>query len=202
MDPTPPRAITALTMATLVDTYNSLPSIMEASSRFTDRDTIFAKLAPILSHYDHQFGVCLVHAHCALNPGEKMIATGNVSQPEDVTGATFAYHPERWLANGEPYEFTREHTASPPPELLTEFNKIVGNIGVLGLYFAGVTSGEKRLEWTEGRKNITKVISEPESEGHVETAWIPGTQDPVQFLCTSYCNPIGGGHDVWNHSRT
>jgi hypothetical protein len=181
-------------MMTHVDMYNSLLTVEEASSHFTLRDAIFAKLAPLLSNYDHKFGVCLVHAHCTLHLGEKMVATGNISQPVDVTSSAISHYPERWLANGEPYEFTKEPTASPPPELFAEFNGIVGDVKVLGLYFIGEGPRELNLEWTEGRKNITKVISLDESKGCVETAWLPGTASPVQMACATWCYPEYGSH--------
>jgi len=169
-------------MDAYVDLYNSLPTLGEADDRFTDRDITFAKLAPLLASYQHRFGVCLVHSHCELGPGEKMIATGNVSQPE---AAHTPHYPTRWLHTGEPFEFRTEATPSPPAELIAEFQRIVGNIGVLGLYFAGGHALE--LEWTEGRRNITKVVPKHEP-GNVETGWLPGVENPTQMSCVINCD--------------
>ena len=145
-------------MDSYIEMYNNLPNVCEADERFVERDAIFAKLAPLLSSYNHQFGVCLVHAHCSLEPGEKLIGTGNISQPMD--GNAIPHYPTRWLHTGDPFEFRTEPATPPPSELVSDFQKIVGDIGVLGLYFAGTSAGILELEWTEGRKNITKIVPE------------------------------------------
>ncbi|KJA13497.1 hypothetical protein HYPSUDRAFT_59870 [Hypholoma sublateritium FD-334 SS-4] len=44
-----------------------------------------------------------------------------------------------------------------------------------------------KVEWTEGRMNYTKNITEPES-GTIETAWLPGTDKPLQMVCTIICD--------------
>jgi hypothetical protein len=169
-------------MNTYVDMYNNLPTISQADAHFVDRDITFAQLAPLLSKYNHQFGICLLHAHCALNPGEKMIATGDVCEPVDPpTG--FRYYPERWLSNGEPFEYTTSPTSSPPAELLSEFKRVVGGAGVLGLYFAGASDGELWIERTEGRRNIMEVVSRLENPEAIETAWLPGTANLVRAVC-------------------
>jgi hypothetical protein len=61
------------------------PVIEEADERFTSWQATFTKLAPILAEFNHQFGVCLVHAHCELKQGKKKIAKGNITQPEMAT---------------------------------------------------------------------------------------------------------------------
>src|ERR1700722_18206034 len=49
--------------------YNNLPSIDgEADERFANRNVAFA---PILAKFNHQFGVCLVRAHCELKHGSR-----------------------------------------------------------------------------------------------------------------------------------
>lgn len=167
-------------MDAYVDMYNNLPTLGEADDRFVQRDAIFAKLAPLLASYNHQFGVCLIHAHCSLEPGEKLIGNGNISQPGD--GNIILHYPVRWLHTGEPFEFRTETTSFLPAELISDFQKIVGEIGVLGLYFSGTSAGTLELEWTEGRKNVTKVITEL-VPGNIETAWLPGTNNPTQMAC-------------------
>ena len=157
---------------------------------FVDRTQLFSKLAPLLAAYQYQFGVCLVHAHCKLEEGEKMVASGHVSEPQKDVPC----YPERWLASGEPYEFTKEPTVAPPAALFTEFKAIVGNNDVLGLYAAGDDPhSEKLQEWTEGRKNITRVVTEIDPED-IETGWLPGTADPITMACTKYCRKIDKGH--------
>ncbi|KAF9474082.1 hypothetical protein BDN70DRAFT_962425 [Pholiota conissans] len=177
-------------MDSYVEIYNQLPTLGEAEAKFVDREATFSKLVPLLEKYDYNFGVCLVHAHCTLNPGEKMIATGHVSEPVDAN--TLAHHPVRWLDDGRPFEFTVEPTVSPPDDLITAFKALVGHIGVLGLYYsAGVRPSDDHLEleWTEGRKNITKIISkDANNPANIETAWLPGTKNPVTMSCVIYCN--------------
>lgn len=168
-------------MASYVDMYNDLPSITEADKRFTDRSATFAKLAPLLSRYGHQFGVCLVHAHCVLEPGEMMVGTGDVCQPIKTNTGT-NYYAERWLSNGSPYEFTTSPTFYPPADLVAEFERIVSDIGVLGLYFAGASDDNLRSERTEGRKNITSVVSEPQADD-IETAWVFKGKDLLRVAC-------------------
>ena len=100
-------------MTTMASLYNSLPSLEEATNKFTNRAHIFSKLASLLSKYEHKFGVCLVHVHCKLEESEIMVASGHVSQPE----CNVDCYPVCWLASGEPYEFTKEPIVTPPPEL-------------------------------------------------------------------------------------
>jgi len=162
-------------MTTYENMYNTLPAIQQADARFVNRDPIFEKLAPLLSKFRYQFGICLVHAHCKVEPGEKMIATGNVCQPEDAASFRPPYYAERWLSNGEPYEFTTAPTLDLPKELISEFREIVRD-GVLGLYFVGTAPKGSTLERTEGRKNITETYSGKVQDPHmdiIQTAWLP-----------------------------
>ena len=106
-----------------VQLYNSLPSLQESQARFRNRQEIFEKLSPLLSRFSNKYGVCLVHRHCTLEEGEKMVATGGISSPQRDAKC----HPLRWLATGEPFEFTTEVTEPPPRELLESFRQIVGS---------------------------------------------------------------------------
>jgi len=175
--------------------YNSLPTIEEAHEKFFDRDTIFSKLAPLLTLYDNKFGVCLVHSHCELEEGEVMVASGNISQPERDAQC----YPERWLATGEPYEFNRLPTQSPPPDLFSRFRDIVAGIDVLGLYFVGddYPSGVLQ-EWTEGRTNFTKSVEKARSQD-IETGWLPGTKDPITMTCYRTCERDAGGNNHYKY---
>lgn len=98
-----------------------------------------------------------------------MVSTGNISQPErDVER-----YPLRWLASGEPFEYTQEVTHPPPRDLLDAFQTIVGGVGVLGLFYVHDTydCGKTVVERTEGRKNIVEVTSQTSTDDIV-TAWI------------------------------
>lgn len=180
---------------TYEDMYNALPTIQQADAYFVNRDAILGKIAPLLSKFQYQFGVCLVHAHCKVEPGEKMIATGNVCQPEDA--ASFpSYHAERWLSTGEPYEFTTSPTFDPPKELISKFQEIVRD-GVLGLYFVGTAPKGSTLERTEGRRNITEPYSasgkvKDPNLSIIQTAWLPRmVPDGVIPGCVGECVHCG-----------
>ncbi len=114
-----------------------------------------------------------------------MIAIGNVLEPRSSDIPCYA---ERWLADGQAYEYTITKTPSPPPDLISQFQEIVGTIGVLGLYYSGNSETGLKLEWTVGRANVTKVVTEPPEERTLETAWIPNSTSPVQMECVIYCD--------------
>jgi|ERR1700722_18211814 len=184
-------------MVDYVQMYNNLPSIEEADERFTNREATFAKLAPILAEFNHQFGVCLVHAHCKLEQGEKMIAQGKITQPELNTD--LVHYPDRWLPNGQPFEFTTKPTTSPPAKLVNELQKITGPDGVLGLFYK--SDDVKELEHTEGRKNIMEEVTDLTGTDHLETAWLPNF-DGVTLLagCTKYCQMSLGASGTKKHT--
>ena len=125
-----------------------------------------------------------------------MVATGDVSQPEE----NGEFYPERWLATGEPYEFNREPTISPPQNLFEEFQKIVGDVKVLGLFFIR-DEGKKggiTLERTEGRRNIVEIVPHGTPRRAITTAWLPKQEnaDPARCIlveCTQ-CTDGSNGH--------
>jgi hypothetical protein len=166
-------------MNSITTLYNSLPDVEEADDKFVNRAPIFSKLAQLLTEYDYKFGVCLVHGHCKLEEGEVMIADGLVSQPQRAE----TFYPERWLASGTPYEFNKEPTVSPPPELFERFRRIVDGIDVLGLYYAGKMEPSKIYkERTEGRANLATLTTEV-GQDNIQTGWLPGKIQPVT-TCT------------------
>ena len=119
-----------------------------------------------------------------------MLAEGNVSEPVMLTD-TAVYYPERWLANGKAYEFTTKPTESPPAELIAKFERLVASVGVLGLYYAGDHENTLKLEWTEGRKNITRVLADTENlVGYTETAWNPSKENPVTMAFIILCDTL------------
>ncbi|KAF8901906.1 hypothetical protein CPB84DRAFT_1776988 [Gymnopilus junonius] len=177
--------------------YNSLPSVDIAHVSFSKRDEILSKLATVFNRAEYRkFGVCLVHRHCILEEGERMVARGNISQPERVYDSEC--YPERWLVTGEAYEFTQEPTTEPPVQLVEEFRKIVGNTQVLGLFFihnsdiSGVA-----LERTEGRKNIIEIVPRHTPRRAVTTAWLPAQLDSeasVKLYECSICKTANNSH--------
>lgn len=173
--------------------YNGLLDIDTAHKLFTNRDEIFGKLGPVLQQYgNNKFGVCIVHRHCQLEEGERMVAKGNVSQPESDGPA----YPERWLATGEAYEYSREETTSPSEELLENFRQIVGDINVLGLcYVRDEEVDGVMLERTEGRSNITNIIPFDAVQNAITTAWSPRlveTRALGQLISTTILCPVVG----------
>jgi hypothetical protein len=179
-------------MATIAALYNSLPSVDAADKMFVNRDQIFSRLAPLLAAYDNKFGLCLVHRHCALEEGEMMVATGNVTQPERNVDC----YPERWLATGEPYEFTRTPIPSPPRELFEEFQKIVHAVDVLGLFYIQdeQRSGRVAVERTDGRKNIVELLPEGDSTNSISTGWLLGPDENPTLIACCQCKVIDGVH--------
>ncbi|CAE6395653.1 unnamed protein product [Rhizoctonia solani] len=184
----------------LTTLYNSLPSVEDVSNAFKDRDEMFAKLAPLLAAYQLQFGVCLVHAHCALEEGEAMVANGTISRP--VRGGP--QYPERWLADGTPYEFNQEPTKEPPAELIRDFELIVGKDRTLGLFYQNSPpEGQVWLEHTKGRDNIVKLVNKDELPSHLETGWVPGADAPLTMACTTVCEyePVSRRHEHYHNDE-
>ena len=193
-------------MGLVAKAYNTLPTLSEANNKFTDREECFATVASLLSRYDNRFGVCLVHVHCTLTDDEIMLARGAVSEPVPASGVS-KYYPERWLPSGEPYEFTVRPTHSPPPELVAEFCKLTGGSNVLGLCYIGDETQEPLIEWTDGRTNRTRPLTERDraSGQTVETQWqLSGRGDPVVMACYMVCESEttrSGGFHLGMHPR-
>jgi hypothetical protein len=167
--------------------YNTLPTLAEADEGFSDREAIFTALGELLREYDNAFGVCLVHAHCTLTEGEIMLCEENVSHPVEVQSAP-AHYPERWLSSGQPYEFTTRRTQEPPFELLAKFKALTGGSDFVGLYHADGKPGT-RVEWTEGRNNITAEYCEPMEGGSTtETAWLLEHTDEFKPTVKAVCH--------------
>lgn len=181
-------------MAEVARIYNTLPSLVDADEHFTDRESMLRNIAALLAQYEYTFGLCLVHSHCKLVDGEIMVAQGNVSEPL-LTEHAPAVFPERWLSNGVPYEFTVRKTTSPPQQLIDEFQRIVQQAKLqdfLGLYHIdGEKDAPAIIEWTDGRKNLTREITDDDKTGEpIQTAWDFGRGDPVTMSCTIYCDQL------------
>jgi hypothetical protein len=166
-----------------IELYNALPSLMDADKAFVNSKQVLSALVPLFAPYSGKYGVCLLHRHCTLEDGEIMVATGNVSQPEKLGEQHEQCYPERWLATGEPYEFTYTRTDPPPPSLFVSFEKAIRDMpGVspttLGIFAVQVDDhldeGGIYVERTEGRKSIVeweKEFSEDLRDKVKETGW-------------------------------
>lgn len=123
-------------MAEVAQLYNTLPTLGDADERFVNRDDTFNSVALVLAEYGHVFGLCLTHIHGKLVEGEIMLEKGNISQPEKLENCG-AYHPNRWLSSGKPYEFTVNQTQTPPKALFDQFYHLTKKANleeILGLY--------------------------------------------------------------------
>ncbi|KAF8809903.1 hypothetical protein BYT27DRAFT_7187191 [Phlegmacium glaucopus] len=170
-------------MTDIADLYNALPSIEDADEKFIDREATFTKLIPFTSKYNNRYGVCLVHAHAKLEPGEVMISTSDsVTEPVKISELG-AFYPERWLVSGQPYEFSNRPIDNPPtPDVFNEFRELVGADSALGLFCVDENGPKTRTETTEGRRSITKPGPPPDGQKALETAWVPGT-NIVYSIC-------------------
>ncbi|QLI72041.1 uncharacterized protein G6M90_00g080960 [Metarhizium brunneum] len=178
--------------AVVAHLYNALPTLGHADDQFVNRNPVFAQLAELLAKYDNAYGICLVHSHCKLADGEITLAKGDISEPVQIA-LIEQHYPERWLANGTPYEFSTLKTDDPPQDLVKEFYRITQGFGlqnILGFYhIQGSQDAPAIIEWTEGRKNLTRVMTEEdESAQQVQTAWNFGRGSPITMACTIVCD--------------
>jgi hypothetical protein len=178
-------------MAQVTQRYNTLPTLGDADNAFVDRDLKFKVLAELLAGYGNIFGLTLFHSHCKLNEGEIMLEKGNVSQPEKKE--TVDSYPNRWLSNGEAYEFTTEKTQSPRKELINKFHALTKDFKddqLLGIYaIQGTRMDPAAIEWTDGCQNLTRVFKEGDTmTDFVQTAWYFARGGPVTMACTVWCD--------------
>ena len=173
--------------------YNTLPKVFEADQRFQNRNEMFSAIKELLAKHGNMFGLCLIHRHCILESGEIMLSEGNVSQPVFAT-ANLDCYAERWLSSGKPFEFTTQPTSTPSAALLKDFSALVGDDAVLGLYYAAPIDdneeAEPQLEWTEGRKNLSRLKTAYDTElNAIKTAWRSRGNFPmvVEMTCTKQC---------------
>ncbi len=97
------------------------------------------------------------------------------------------------LENGTPYEFTTRQTDEPPLDLVGDFHRITKDVNlqdVLGFYhIEGGKDAPAIIEWTEGRKNLTRKLTEDDKSARpVQTAWDFGRGDPITMTCTIVCD--------------
>jgi len=124
-----------------------------------------------------------------------MVADDKISQPERVKDSEC--YPERWLVTGEAYEFNRKETISPPQKLLEEFRTIVGDVKVLGLFYAYEREGGIALERTEGRRNIIEIVPHHTPRRALTTAWLPGqafTDNTMKLYECASCKIANNSH--------
>jgi len=176
-------------MSNLQSLYNALPSIQVTHDSFEKgkSKSLLSKLIPLISKYNNRFGVCLIHAHTTLEPGEVMLSNKNgIAKPIHEPTTKYA---EWWLISGEPYEFsTAPPAATPPPEFFWEFRDITGDNSYLGIFAVNPDAPDVQTETNNGRRSITKPGPPVEQEGtvYVESAWVPSLPN-VFFFCISVC---------------
>jgi len=192
--------------------YNQLPYLGDAFTRLRSLpggpQNLLKYLAPVFKDHPY-FGICLVHRHCTLEDGERMLSVGRVSQPEIVEEGK--YFPERWLANGDPYEFSSHPTVEndyPLSDLLEAFSsrltaysnsfKIEDLSNLLGVYFTSdPDTGEATLprediiwvEKTEGRQNIIEPVPREQA---ISTA------NSIQAGWNIVCKKREGSEEEWD----
>jgi len=186
--------------------YNSLPSLSEARQRLLSLDggpdPLLKYLGPLFKQYP-QFGICLIHAHCKLEHSERMVSTGRISEPKIVSDESC--FPERWLSNGDPYEFSSSPTVeggSVPKELLDGFQARLRSFspndlsGLLGIYYVHDPDSDHSkaghdhnkvpdkdiiwMETTEGRTNILELVTKDKvmaMSNAVPAAWYISCRD-------------------------
>ena len=174
-------------MAEVSTLYNTLPTLGEAEDELAKQQFDNVALAYLLAKFHHEFGLYLVHAHCKLKQGEIMLAKGDVSQPTYVSDVD-CYSAENWLPTGEAFEFREGETKSPPSELLNELNRLTNDTGILGLYYVGKDIPQKKLEYSDGRKNILKPLEEGQEKDTIETGWVASKDAPGIITCTINCD--------------
>ncbi|KAJ2936578.1 hypothetical protein H1R20_g515, partial [Candolleomyces eurysporus] len=188
--------------------YNSLQTVAEADKTFTDRQQWFQKLAPLLgrTEFREKYNLCLVHRHFILQPDERMVATGLVTQPEIFPASDSTRRdiiPSSWTAAGAPFEWKRvealeEIVAPPPAELIREFLGIVGEGSVLGLSLAPEPLPDGQI-WSEHvdrdlRQHIVEIkpLEALSGDSTSNTSWkvkisSDGGQEEPSFIFSVQC---------------
>ncbi|RXW14210.1 hypothetical protein EST38_g11643 [Candolleomyces aberdarensis] len=184
--------------------YNNLPTIQGASEAFTDRPQWFKKIAPLMAREEYKdYALTLVHQHVKLEQGERMVATGLITQPEGVPDKEHPnVIPSAWTAEGKPFEWLRVATPEdllppPPAELVKEFRAIVAEDSaisrVLGLALRPGHLSEEYV-WCERIEHSLRqqVYSEKErskcSASLYESCWIPKRTGSTEMdIVMAYC---------------
>ena len=65
-----------------------------------------------------------------------MLENGDISEPAMVS-STVPYYTLSWLPSGGPFEFTTHPTKAPERSLYNKLLNVAGDIGILGLRYAG-----------------------------------------------------------------
>ncbi|TFK24490.1 hypothetical protein FA15DRAFT_669585 [Coprinopsis marcescibilis] len=184
--------------------YNNLPTLRGANAKFTDRDELFPKLAELFAHkgYAGVYAFGLVHRHCSLRAGERMVTSVLVpqekfiTQPEKTTAPDANVIPDRWTVNGEAFEFSRlekdqQPTPPPPAELFKALADIVGKESVVGVYLVpNLPPGKVHLDATldpNRRTQTVRVVDIKELVTNsmcsgIEVSWVPSTDSVVKSV--------------------
>ncbi|RXW19980.1 hypothetical protein EST38_g5852 [Candolleomyces aberdarensis] len=183
--------------------YNNLPTIQGASETFTDRPQWLMKIASLMAREEYKaYGLTLVHQHVKLEQGERMVATGLVTQPESVPDKEHPnVIPSAWTAEGRPFEWLRVATPEdlmppPPAELIKDLGAILAEDTairrVLGLALRPGHLSEEYVWWESIEHSLRQhVISEKErsklSASDYETCWIPKRTGPTEMDIVMAC---------------
>jgi hypothetical protein len=196
------------------DWYNSLLLIDEADRILQAAGglAILQKIAGIIWAPNtppsrRRFALSITHRHHTLYSGERMVATGSVTEPSIDTDPRIV--PSAWTAAGRPYEWQRvadpysPDVQPPEKEITDELQEIVGLLGslgqALGLSLAPPEGPEGHIWWEEIIKAKRQHISTTRPpvalpQTWYETAWVMrDTKVGYVMACCSMCPNHGGG---------
>ncbi|KAF8652152.1 hypothetical protein AX16_004538 [Volvariella volvacea WC 439] len=113
--------------------YNSLPLLGDADEHFTDRSVLKDNdngILPLvqLFAYHPAYSVCLVHRHCDLKEGERMVTRSSDNPDYDAVTCPSMdedVYPHAWLADGTPFEYSKSPAPGLPRQLRERFLELV-----------------------------------------------------------------------------
>ncbi|KAI6355348.1 hypothetical protein MCOR25_008234 [Pyricularia grisea] len=165
------------------EVFTSLPQLHHASERFASLDgdeTVEKEFKDLFRRHgmEHTFGLTMLHRHFDMAPNERLVEYGATSTPWELESDKNTIKPHCWVLGQDgvsPYEF-RYDPQNNATELEIDFNspkiqafahefiQLVDKIGGTGLFgicaHPGARQFTNRLEFTEGRANITIPMEE------------------------------------------
>ncbi|PPR03253.1 hypothetical protein CVT26_008082 [Gymnopilus dilepis] len=201
--------------------YNSYPSIATAEALFLQQlsaaglslTKFLDQLSPLLLAEAHEghYAACLIHRHCLLQEGERMVSHGRSTRPSRDISCRIV--PERWLGTGEEVEHRFVDAGHPiplppSPKFLEKFRDIVErhNIDTIGVCYAPsaaeLAPGFTFLEsaGVEDRELVVDVVQDafiPDNAKVYCSAWVPeygisplggeSRQEKPAMRCTHAC---------------
>ncbi|KDR72392.1 hypothetical protein GALMADRAFT_213380 [Galerina marginata CBS 339.88] len=194
--PTPPTVTMACDQTFSIRNYNTIRTIAQADQVFDEqldrspggpitRDEFFSDGDLVKLFQGTPYAVFLVHRHYALKNGERMVTTGNTSQPStDLNNMA----PERWFSTGEHFEHRSTNDGSnlpspPSDDFLNHFREIISEKGIDGLGVAlapdvpSLQPGHVFLE-QPGKGDRQQVVTQVpdslvESPDIFQSSWVP-----------------------------